>query len=126
MQTIPDAVLEQIVQHRPHLAQMIANLRIDMDRAPQIERAIANAYLLGEVHLSGQDTWHLAQVANGGPWGGDWWTLTRAAGETGYDHGTLRRMINDKKLSGIKRGKVWYVRRDALPQRQSGNRALDR
>lgn len=117
MQTIPDAVLAQIAQHRPHLQTMIANLRAQPDLAPQLERAIANAYLSGEIHLSGPDTWYLAQVAGGGPWGGDWWTLTRAAGETGYDAGTLRRMIFDGKLSGVKYGKVWYVRRGSLPKK---------
>lgn len=115
MQTIPDAVLAQIVQHRPHFATMIANLRAHPDQAVQIEKAIATAYLSAEIHLSGQDTWYLSQVSNGGPWGGDYWTLTRAAGETGYDAGTLRRMIFDLKLSAVKYGKVWYVRRDALP-----------
>lgn len=115
MQTIPDAVLAQIAQHRPHFAALIANLRAYPEQAPQIERSIATAYLSGEIHLSGQDTWFLSQVANGGPWGGDWWTLTRASGETGYDAGSLRRMIFDGKLSGVKYGKVWYVRRDALP-----------
>lgn len=115
MRTIPDAVLDKMAEHRPDLETMIANLRTYPDQAPQIEKAIATAYLYGETHLSGLETWYLAQVSYGGPWGGDWWTLARAAGETGYDHGTLRRMINDKKLSGLKYGKTWYVRRDALP-----------
>jgi hypothetical protein len=121
MQTIPDAVLDQIVQHRPHFAALVANLRACPDHAPQIERSIAMAYLSEEIRLSGQDTWFLSQVANGGPWGGDWWTLTRASGETGYDAGTLRRMIFDKKLSGLKYGKTWYLRRDALPIKRPPN-----
>lgn len=115
MQTIPDAVLDAIIQHRPHLAQMIANLRANPDLAPQLERAIANAYLLGSVELSGTDTWYLSQVAYGGPWGGDWWSLARAAEESGYDHGTLRRMLNDGKLSGLKYGKTWYIPKESIP-----------
>jgi hypothetical protein len=67
MQTIPDAILDQIVQHRPHLAPMIANLRSHPDLAAQLEKAIATAYLLGETLLSAQETWYLAQVAHGGP-----------------------------------------------------------
>lgn len=117
MQTIPDAVLTQIAQHRPQLTIMIANLRDYPVRAAQIEKAIAQAYLAAETHLSASDTWYLSQVYYGGPWGGDWWSLARAAIETGYDHGTLRRMIFDKKLAAVKYGKVWYVRRDALPTR---------
>lgn len=114
MQTIPDAVLDRIAEHRPHFSAMIANLRNHPELAQQLERAIAVAYLSGNVLLSGQDTWYLSQVASGGPWGGDWWPLARAADETGYDHGTLRRMINDGKLSGVKYGKTWYVRWDVV------------
>lgn len=117
MQTIPDAVLDQIVAHRPEFAPMITNLRAYPEQAAQIEKALANAYLSGEIALSGSDAWSLAQVSYNGPWGGDWWTLTRAAGETGYDAGTLRRMIFDDRLAGVKYGKTWYVRRDALPHR---------
>lgn len=117
MQTIPDAVLAQIAEHRPHLATMIANLRAHPEQAAQIERALADAYLMGETKLSGPDTWHLAQVAYGGPWGGDWITTARAAQASGYDEAHLRRLAGDGKLAAIKRGKTWYVRRDALPKR---------
>lgn len=117
MQTIPDAVLDKIAEHRPHLATMIANLRAHPELAPTLEKAVAQAYLAGETHLSGSETWHLSQVYYGGPWGGDWWPLARAAEETGYDHGTLRRMLNDSKLRGLKYGKTWYIRRDALPRK---------
>lgn len=117
MQTIPDAVLDQIAQHRPHLAAMIANLRAYPKQAPQIEKAIAQAYLSAETHLSASDTWYLSQVYYGGPWGGDWVTLAYAAGETGYDHGTLRRMVYEKKLSAVTYGKTHYIRRDALPMK---------
>lgn len=115
MQTIPDAVIDRIVEHHPHLAAMAANLRAHPDRAPQIEKAIATAYLLGETHLSAMETWHLAQVSYGGPWGGDWVSTAHAAALTGYDDSHLRRLVGDGKLPAIKRGKTWYVRRDALP-----------
>lgn len=118
MQTIPDAVLDAIAQHRPHMRAMIDNLRAYPELAEGLERGIAQAYLAGETRLSALDTWHLSQVYYGGPWGGDWWTLARAAEETGYDHGTLRRMLNDGKLSGLKYGKTWYIRRDSIPARQ--------
>lgn len=125
MQTIPDAVLDAIVEHRPHMAVLVLNLHAHPVQAPQIEKHIASAYLSGEIHLSGTDTWSLAQVAGGGPWGGDWWPLSRAAIETGYDHGTLRRMLNDRKLAGLKYGKTWYIRRDALPARDA-SKAMER
>lgn len=117
MQTIPEAVLAQIAQHRSDLQPLIANLRACPERAAQIEQAIATAYLLGTTRLSGPDTWHLAQVSYGGPWGGDWLTTAHAARLTGYDEAHLRRLARSGKLPAIKRGKVWYVRRDALTKR---------
>lgn len=117
MRTIPDAVLDAIAQHRPHLAQMIANLRAAPAQAPQIEKALATAYLLGETHLSATDIWHLAQVSYGGPWGGDWVSTAHAAELTGYDDSHLRRMAGAGELPAIKRGKTWYIRRDALPNK---------
>jgi len=115
MQTIPNAVLVQMGAHRPHLDTMIANLRAHPELAPQIERALATAYLLGETHLSGPDTWYLAQVSYGGPWGGSWLSTAHAAQLSGYDDSYLRRLIGTGALSALKRGKTWYVRRDALP-----------
>ena len=114
MQTIPDAVLDQIVQHRPHFAAMIANLRTYPDQAPQIEKAIATAYLLGETQLCALDTWYLAQVSYGAPWGGDWLSTSHAAELTGYTDSHLRRMAGSGALLALKRGKTWYIRRDAL------------
>jgi hypothetical protein len=119
MQTIPDAVLEQIAQHRPHLATMIANLRSHPDQAPQIEKALADAYLLGTIALSGPDTWHLAQCASGGPWGGDWVRATYAAAMIGVTEGRIRQRILAGELPAMKRGKTWYVRRDALRRASS-------
>lgn len=117
MQTIPDVILDAITAHRPHLAPMVANLRAHPEQAPQIERAVADAYLAGEIRLNGPDTWHLAQVAHGGPWGGDWVTLVRAAGLSGYDEAHLRRLAPTMGERAMKRGKTWYLRRDALPRK---------
>lgn len=118
MRTIPDAVLDKIAEHRPHLAMMIANLRDAPDQAPQIEKALATAYLLGETRLDGQDTWYLSQVAHGGPWGGDWLSTAHAAELTGYDDSHLRRLAGAGELLAVKRGKTWYIRRDALSKRK--------
>lgn len=117
MQTIPDAVLGKIAEHRPHLMTMIANLRTYPDQTEQIERALATAYLLGETQLTGQETWYLAQVSYGGPWGGDWLSTAHAAELSGYDDSHLRRLAGAGALPALKRGKTWYVRRDALPQK---------
>lgn len=119
MQTIPDAILNAIYEQRPHLRLMIDNLRAEPDRAAQIELHIANNYLMGvgDPGISALDTWHLAQVAHGGPWGGDWLTTERAALVSGYDAAHLRRLAGSGALPAIKRGKVWYVRRDALPSK---------
>lgn len=121
MQTIPDVVLDQIAEHRPHLATMIANLRAYPDQAIQIEKALATAYLLGESRLSVLNTWYLAQVCYGGPWGGDWVSTAHAAEMTGYDDSHLRRLAGTGQVPAIKRGKTWYIRRDALPQRAKQN-----
>jgi excisionase family DNA binding protein len=123
MQTIPDAVLEQIAQHRPHLATMIANLRTHPDQAPQIEKAIATAYLLGTTELSASDTWYLSQCAAGGPWGGDWLTTSHAAHILGVTEGRIRQRILANELPAIKRGKTWYVRRDVLAELRRAARA---
>lgn len=114
MQTIPDAVLAQIAQHRPHLAPMIANLRAQPAQAAQIERALATDYLLGETRLSALDTWYLAQVSYGGPWGGDWLLSSHAAAMLGVSESRIRQRIASGELPSIIRGKTRYVRRDAL------------
>jgi hypothetical protein len=119
MRTIPDAVLNTIAQHRPDLVCTIADLRAHPDQAKELERAIATAYLTGEIMLRGQETWYLAQVAYGGPWGGDWWPLSRVAIETGYNHNSLRGMVFGGRLNAIKYGKTWYVHRDTLPKRET-------
>jgi hypothetical protein len=116
-QTIPNAVLDTIVEHRPDLAAMVENLRNGQD-ARQIEPAIARAYLYGETRLSATDTWYLSQVANNGPWGGDWWSLDRAAHETGYDDSHLRRLAGEGKIDARKYGRVWYVQKDSFDCRQ--------
>lgn len=116
MKTIPDTMLDAIVEHRPHLAPMIANLRTYPDQAAQIEQALARAYLYGAIALSALDTLHLSQVANGSPWGGDWVKLHEAAHITGYTDAHLRRLAAVWKAEGkaLKRDKTWYVKRDVL------------
>lgn len=121
MQTIPDAVLDVIVKHRPHLAQVVANLRAaETDsQVIQFEKHIAVNYLLGETRLSGQDTWYLSQVAHGGPWGGDWLFSSHAAALLGVSDSRVRQHILSGKLPTITRGKTHYVSRAAV------NRLLD-
>ena len=122
MQTIPDAMLRQIAQHRPDLQLMIDNLRACPEQAAQIEQALATRYLWGKTRLSATNTWHLAQCAHGAPWGGDWVTTTYAAHLSGYDAAYVRRLAGAKTIVGMKRGKTWYVRRDALPKRRQTSR----
>ena len=105
--TITEAVLAQIVQHRPHLTQIAANVQVGA--VP--ERALAVAYLAGETQLSAVDTLHLAQVAHGGPWGGDWDTTSMAAARAGVTGGRIRQKVLSGELESMKRGGVLYVRR---------------
>lgn len=114
MQTIPDRVLDQIVEHRPHLAPMAANLRAHPEQAAQVEKALATAYLLGATRLSGADTWHLSQVAHGGPWGGEWLLSSHAAHMLGVSESRVRQLILAGRLPVVTRGKTHYVARTAL------------
>jgi hypothetical protein len=117
MPTIPDRVLDQLIEHRPHLAQLVANVRAAGDDdalVAQLERSLATAYLLGETHLSAQDTWHLSQVAHGGPWGGDWLSTSHAAALLDVTDSRIRQRISAEKLPHIKRGKTLYVWRDGF------------
>lgn len=114
MHTIPDRVLDLIVEHRPHLAPMVANLRAYPAQAAQIERALATAYLLGDVRLSGLDAWHLSQVSYGGPWGGDWLLSSHAAELLGVSDSRVRQLILAGRLPVITRGKRHYVSRAAV------------
>jgi hypothetical protein len=116
-QTIPDAVLDAIIAHRPHLAQIVRNLRANMLDSRQVEQHIARAYLHAETRLSATNTLHLAQVAEGGPWGGDWWRLNRAAEESGYSPAHLRRLAGEGTVVARKYGKTWYVRKDSIPMK---------
>jgi excisionase family DNA binding protein len=51
--------------------------------------------------------------------GRDWLSTAHAAELTGYDDSHLRRQAGEGKLPALKRGKTWYVRRDALTQRRA-------
>lgn len=70
MKTIPDSVLQQIREHRPHLGGMIDNLNKFPNRAVQFEKPIADSYLVGETRLSGLDTWKLSYCCIGQKFGG--------------------------------------------------------
>lgn len=70
MVTIPDSVLDRIVEHRPHLGSMVRNLRANPARAMQFEKAIADNYLSGETRLSAIETYHLSSCCIGDRFGG--------------------------------------------------------
>lgn len=67
--SIPEEVLQQILEHRPHLTQMVENLRTHPEMAQVLEKRIADAYLAGTVHLSPLDTFRLAACSNGRAFG---------------------------------------------------------
>lgn len=69
MITIPDQVLEKIAVHRPHLGVLVRNLRASPAQARQIEKAIADAYLLGETKLTGSETYKLSACCVSRPYG---------------------------------------------------------
>lgn len=121
MQTIPDAVLDQITAQYPHLRGLVDRLASDAKTpyAPAIERQLATIYLMcGISRLSAMDTWYLAQVSHGAPWGGDYVDSATAASILGVTDSRIRQRIaaDDWAAAGkaIKRGKTWFVRRDAL------------
>jgi hypothetical protein len=70
MKTIPESVLRTIGEHRPHLARIIANLEAYPRQAAQFEKALADAYLMGETRLTMEDTWKLAACCTGEQFGG--------------------------------------------------------
>ena len=120
MQTIPNDVLDRILIDRHVFTEDVATLRTKPDLAHGIERSIAWAYLEGSVlSLSPLEVWHLAQCAYGAPWGGDWVTTAQGASLSGYSDAHIRRLAGSGELPVIKRGKTWYVRRDALPHRNT-------
>ena len=72
MNTIPDGVLEKIINHRPHMRSMVTNLKNASSRqmVTALERAIANAYLSGTTELTAMETWRLSFCCMGEPYGG--------------------------------------------------------
>ena len=123
MQTIPDRVLDAIIAAKPHTALVVDKLRTDPENimSPTWEKHIAQQAMIGffPAGLGGYDMLHLAACYYGHPWGGTWLRLAEAAEESGYDDSHLRRLIGAGKLGAIKRGKTWYVRRDALPSKEA-------
>lgn len=69
MITIPDSVLSKIQSHRPHLAPLVKNLRGAPSAARQIEKAIADAYLQGEVKITGEKLMKLSACCAGRGYG---------------------------------------------------------
>ncbi len=63
--SIPGHVLDIITEHRPHLAIIVSNLRQYPSRAQQLEKALADAYLMGETRLTMADTWALSRCCVG-------------------------------------------------------------
>jgi len=70
-QSIPDPVIDLIVEHRPHLSVLARNVRnaTSSGGARQIEKALADNYLSGETRLSGLQTLRLAACCRGGRFG---------------------------------------------------------
>jgi len=60
--SIPQGVLEKIVAHRPHLKSVVANIA---QSPAQCEKALADAYLIGETRLTFEETWKLAACCAG-------------------------------------------------------------
>lgn len=122
MQTIPNRVLDAIAAAKPWTKHVIDKLRADPDQvtAPQLETWIAQQAMIGNIPagLSGLDIRDLSAVYYGHPWGGDWVRLADASAMTGYDDSHLRRLAGAGELPAIKRGKTWYIRRDALPKKE--------
>lgn len=130
MRTIPDAILERIVTQYPHLRRRVTHLTSleSSDDAPAIERQIATIYLMSGVsRLSALETWHLAQVSHGAPWGGAYVDSATAAARLQVSDSRIRQRIAKEGWArdgrAVKRGKTWYVRRDALEQAQEQEQA---
>lgn len=70
MATIPEEVLVKIGRQHPHLRFMIQNLRDYPEYTRLMEKRIADAYLLGQTTLTGQETWALSFCSRGEPYGG--------------------------------------------------------
>ena len=105
--TIPAAVLAQIVQHRPHLATIAANVR--SGAVP--ERALAVAYLAGATELSAVDTLHSGTGCPRRPVGRRLGHHGHGCCPCGGHDGRIRQKALSGELESIKRGGVPYVRR---------------
>jgi len=66
--SIPAEVLDKIRAHRPHLQAIVANCqRQDVGR--RFDKPLADAYLIGETHLTGLETFHLSACCAGRKYG---------------------------------------------------------
>lgn len=120
--TIPDDVLDKMLLMRPALHQDIAALRSQPDRAPELERALAYAFLGGEVGepLTAQEVYYLAASSAGHPYG-RYIDLDYASHLSGYDPSHLRRMLGQGTIAGIKWRNEWYVDREVVAGLQRSN-----
>ena len=118
MQTIPDRVLDAIAAAKPWTAHVIDKLRANPDdvMAGPREKWIAQQAMHGNfpAGLGGHDMMHLAACYYGHPWSGDWVRTADAAEILGVTDSRIRQRILAGELPHIKRGKTWYVRREAL------------
>jgi hypothetical protein len=115
MRTIPDDVLDKMLLMRPALHQEIATLRSSPDRAPELERALAYAFLGGEVGepMTAQEVYYLAASSAGHPYG-QYIDLDYAAALSTYDTSHLRRMLGFGTIPGIKWRNEWFVDREVV------------
>jgi len=70
MITIPENVLDKIIEHRLYLAGIVRNLRSSPSRAVQFEKSLADAYLMGDTRLTAMETWMLSACCVGDKYGG--------------------------------------------------------
>lgn len=117
--TIPDGVLAKMAAIRPDLAERIALLRAEPERAMELERVIAWEFLGGEVPapMTALEAWYLAASSAGHPYG-RWVDLDYAAHLSGLSPDHLRRLCIAGQSPAIKWRGQWYADREALPERQ--------
>ena len=70
-QSIPDDLVDRIVKHRPHLGVIVRNLRAHPHLAAQLEKALADNYLLGAgaPDITAMETWKLTTCCVGRGYG---------------------------------------------------------
>ena len=131
MQTIPDRIIDRILEQHPDAQPLVDSLRRNPGQASTLERALADKYLLGETRLSGLETFFLSCCTVGDPYGARyhrpnlpddalreaWLTVPVAAQVAGYDPAHLHRLIRDGHLPATTRNGVRWVRLGTLLER---------